>query len=101
MEHDLSDEELSDIDPTTHPEGIDAIAGGDCWRLTENKPILCCLQKRRKYKIGSCKKHRFAELKIFPPGLAVWGGNKRIATIIVFRGRWVDPNSIFCEGQRG
>ncbi|MFZ3116645.1 MAG: hypothetical protein WA133_08985 [Syntrophales bacterium] len=28
----------------------------------------CCLQKRRKHKIGSCKKHRFAELKIFPPG---------------------------------
>lgn len=32
MEHDLSDEELSDIDRTMHPEDIDAIAGGDYWR---------------------------------------------------------------------
>ena len=38
MEHDLSDEELSDIDPTMHPEDIDAIAGGACWReiIVEN-----------------------------------------------------------------
>ena len=45
-------------------------------------------------------------MKIFPPGLAVLGTvlsdiRIRDAPVVVFRGRWVDPNSIFCRGHEG
>jgi len=45
-------------------------------------------------------------MKIFPPGLAVLGTvlsdiRIRDAPVVVFQGRWVDPNSIFCTGHEG
>ena len=45
-------------------------------------------------------------MKIFPPVLAVLGTvlsdiRIRDAPVVVFRGRWVDPHSIFCTGHEG
>ena len=45
-------------------------------------------------------------MKIVPPGLAVLGTvlsdiRIRNAPVILFRDRWVDPNSIFCRGHEG
>ena len=45
-------------------------------------------------------------MKIFPPGLAVLGTvlsdvGIRDAPVVMFRGWWVDPNSIFCRGHEG